>query len=76
MATNMRGLNTFITDIRHCQNKEQEQKRVEEELAKIRNKFTSQKGLAGYQKKKYVWKLLYIHILGKQNYKLFLYLRI
>jgi AP-2 complex subunit alpha len=41
MATNMRGLNTFITDIRHCQNKEQEQKRVEEELAKIRNKFTS-----------------------------------
>ncbi|CAD8166956.1 unnamed protein product [Paramecium octaurelia] len=64
MSTNMRGLNTFITDIRHCSNKEQEEKRVEKELQKIRGKFTSQKGLAGYQKKKYVWKLLYIYILG------------
>jgi hypothetical protein len=40
MTTTLRGLNTFITDIRHCPNKEQEQKRVEDELAKIRNKFT------------------------------------
>jgi len=60
----MRGLNTFITDIRHCPNKETEQKRCEKELAKIRNKFASNKGLSGYQKKKYVWKLLYMHILG------------
>ncbi|CAK81493.1 unnamed protein product (macronuclear) [Paramecium tetraurelia] len=56
MSTNMRGLNTFITDI--------QEKRVEKELQKIRGKFTSQKGLASYQKKKYVWKLLYINILG------------
>ena len=60
----MRGLNTFISDIRHCPNKEQEQKRCEKELAKIRNKFTSNKGLSGYQKKKYVWKMLYMYILG------------
>jgi AP-2 complex subunit alpha len=33
-------------------------------LAKIRNKFTQQKGLSGYQRKKYVWKLLYMYILG------------
>ena len=64
MSTSMRGLNTFITDIRHCPNKETEQKRCEKELAKIRNKFASNKGLSGYQKKKYVWKLLYMHILG------------
>ena len=64
MTSNMRGLNTFITDIRHCQNKEQEQKRVEKELAKIRQKFAQNKALSGYHRKKYVWKLLYIHILG------------
>jgi AP-2 complex subunit alpha len=60
----MRGLNTFISDIRNCPNKESEQRRCEKELAKIRNKFTSNKGLSGYHKKKYVWKLLYMHILG------------
>ena len=39
-GTTMRGLTTFITDIRHCKNKEQETTRVMKELAKIRNKFT------------------------------------
>lgn len=33
-------------------------------MAKIRNKFTSNKGLSGYHRKKYVWKQLYIYILG------------
>jgi AP-2 complex subunit alpha len=37
---------------------------VESELAKIRERFTTEKGLNAYQRKKYVWKLLYIHILG------------
>jgi AP-2 complex subunit alpha len=60
----MRGLTTFITDIRHCKSKDQEVVRVEKELGKIRGKFTQQKGLSGYQRKKYVWKLLYMYILG------------
>ena len=64
MVTTMRGLNTFITDIRHCPNKESEQRRCEKELAKIRGKFAQNKGLNGYQKKKYAWKLLYMYILG------------
>lgn len=64
MSTSMRGLNSFITDIRHCPNKETEKNRCDKELHKIRNKFASNKGLSGYQKKKYVWKLLYMHILG------------
>jgi AP-2 complex subunit alpha len=63
-ATNMRGLNEFISDIRECKDKESETKRVEMELAKIRERFTTEKGLNAYQRKKYVWKLLYIHILG------------
>jgi AP-2 complex subunit alpha len=32
-------------------------------MAKIRSKFQN-KGLSGYDKKKYVWKLIYAHILG------------
>ena len=64
MATRMKGLNQFIADIRNCPNKEAETKRVEKEMAKIRQKFTSNKALEGYQKKKYVWKLLYMLTLG------------
>jgi len=60
---NMKGLQMFIHDIRNCPSKEQESKRVEKELAKIRQKFTATK-LSGYDKKKYVWKLLYSYMLG------------
>lgn len=60
----MRGLNEFISDIRGCKDKDSEMKRVETEIAKIRDKFTNEKGLNAYHRKKYVWKLLYIHILG------------
>ncbi len=37
----------FISDIRACQNKEQEQRRVEKELAKIRARFGEDKALSG-----------------------------
>lgn len=53
----------FITDIRNCTTKEQEQKRVDKEMANIRAKFTS-KSLDSYGKKKYTWKLLYMYMLG------------
>jgi AP-2 complex subunit alpha len=53
---------------------EEEQKRVDKELANIRKQFTARVGRSGedgsnvrlsaYQRKKYVWKLVYIHILG------------
>ena len=35
----MRGLSVFISDIRNCQNKEQERLRVDKELANIRTHF-------------------------------------
>mmetsp|Transcript_8755 Transcript_8755/g.27024 ORF Transcript_8755/g.27024 Transcript_8755/m.27024 type:complete len:1015 (+) Transcript_8755:176-3220(+) len=60
----MKGLQIFIADIRSCPNKEQEEKRVERELSKIRQKFTNPKAISGYDKKKYVWKLLYAYMLG------------
>mmetsp|Transcript_11333 Transcript_11333/g.41471 ORF Transcript_11333/g.41471 Transcript_11333/m.41471 type:complete len:955 (+) Transcript_11333:136-3000(+) len=65
MATSsMRGLQNFVMDIRNCQNKEEERERVDKELANIRTKFKSEKGLSVYEKKKYVWKMLYIYMLG------------
>ncbi|KAL2536169.1 AP-2 complex subunit alpha-2 [Forsythia ovata] len=60
----MRGLSVFISDIRNCQNKEQERLRVDKELGNIRTRFKNEKGLTHYEKKKYVWKMLYIYMLG------------
>ncbi|EMC92589.1 hypothetical protein BAUCODRAFT_76752 [Baudoinia panamericana UAMH 10762] len=59
----MRGLVSFIADLRNARARELEEKRINKELANIRQQF--KKGnLTGYDKKKYVCKLLYIYILG------------
>jgi AP-2 complex subunit alpha len=60
----MRGLSVFISDVRNCQNKEAERLRVDKELGNIRTCFKNEKVLTPYKKKKYVWKMLYIHMLG------------
>lgn len=60
----MRGLSVFISDIRNCKSKEAEIRRINKELANIRSKFKGDKTLDGYQKKKYVCKLLFIFLLG------------
>ncbi|XVF05257.1 hypothetical protein REPUB_Repub05bG0156000 [Reevesia pubescens] len=60
----MRGLSVFISDVRNCQNKEQERLRVDKELGNIRTRFKNEKGLSPYEKKKYVWKMLYVYMLG------------
>ncbi|XP_065191357.1 AP-2 complex subunit alpha-2-like [Sycon ciliatum] len=60
----MRGLSVFIADIRACKSREAERKRINKELANIRTKFKGDKQLDGYQKKKYVCKLLFIFLLG------------
>jgi len=78
MASQARGLQNFISDLRNAKSKEQESDRVERELAKIRRKFATGLGgssskvgpdgsnasLSSYQRKKYVLKLVYIHVLG------------
>lgn len=62
-AIAIRGLSLFIGDVRNCQSKDQEQTVVQRELAKIRQKFF--KGsVSSYDRKKYVWKLIYAFILG------------
>lgn len=60
----IKGLQILIGDIRNCTTKEDENKRVEFELDKIKKRFSSNKVLTGYDKKKCVWKLIYIYILG------------
>eukprot|EP00934_Nitzschia_sp_Nitz4_P008342 Nitzschia sp. Nitz4//scaffold55_size114948//11408//14736//NITZ4_003882-RA/size114948-snap-gene-0.166-mRNA-1//1//CDS//3329554473//8332//frame0 len=74
MSSQAKGLQNFISDLRNAKGKEDEQRRVDKELANIRKKFTatgkqlaedgSNNSLSSYQRKKYVWKLVYIHILG------------
>lgn len=61
--SNMRGLVQFIADLRNARARELEEKRINKELANIRQKFKDG-SLSGYHKKKYVCKLLYIYILG------------
>lgn len=61
--SNMRGLVQFIADLRNARARELEEKRINKELANIRQKFKDG-NLNGYHKKKYVCKLLYIYILG------------
>lgn len=60
----MRGLNMFIADIRNCRTKDQEIKRINKEMAKIRQKFKQSTSMTGYDRKKYVAKLLYMYMLG------------
>ncbi|KAK7204440.1 AP-2 complex subunit alpha [Myxozyma melibiosi] len=61
--SSMRGLVQFIADLRNARARELEERRINKELANIRLKFKDS-NLSGYQKKKYVCKLLYIYILG------------
>ena len=42
-----RGLTVFISDLRNCTNPEQERKRVEKEMAHIRQKFRSDANMNG-----------------------------
>ena len=61
--SSMRGLVQFIADLRNARARDLEEKRINKELANIREKFRDG-NLSGYHRKKYVCKLLYIYILG------------
>lgn len=60
----MKGLYLFISDIRAAKSTEAEAKRINKELANIRSKFADKKQLDGYQRKKYISKLVFIFLLG------------
>lgn len=62
MAPQMKGLTQFIMDLRAAQDATEERKRINVEISNIRSKFES--SLTSYQQRKYVCKLIYIHLLG------------
>lgn len=64
MPTVMKGLTVFVADVRNAPNQEAEERRVQQELAKIRIKYSQNKKLSSYDRKKYMWKLLYSYMLG------------
>ncbi|KAJ2714402.1 hypothetical protein H4R19_001751, partial [Coemansia spiralis] len=59
----MKGLTVFVADVRKCRSPEEEERRVNRELANIRTKF-KEPSLNGYNRKKYVCKLIYMSLLG------------
>ncbi|KAL7422361.1 hypothetical protein Q5752_003007 [Cryptotrichosporon argae] len=59
----MRGLTQYISDIRACRVRELEERRINREMAHIRQKFKDG-NLDGYQKKKYLAKVVFTYILG------------
>ncbi|KAG0145450.1 hypothetical protein CROQUDRAFT_671748 [Cronartium quercuum f. sp. fusiforme G11] len=63
MPNEMRGLNQYIADLRACRVRELEEKRINKEMANIRQKFKDG-NLDGYSKKKYLAKIVFTYILG------------
>ncbi|EDO05272.1 Adaptin N terminal region family protein [Babesia bovis T2Bo] len=64
-AQPVRGLVKFITELNACSSSHDFDHRVREEITKIRSRF-EEHGLSGYEKKKCLLKLLYIHMLGHE----------
>mmetsp|Transcript_3951 Transcript_3951/g.14937 ORF Transcript_3951/g.14937 Transcript_3951/m.14937 type:complete len:1073 (-) Transcript_3951:55-3273(-) len=65
MVLDMRGLQSFISDLRKAGgNQEKVHKRISKELAKIRKAFQKSQKLKGYDRKKYICKLLYVYMMG------------
>ncbi|CAA9989154.1 AP-2 complex subunit alpha, putative [Plasmodium knowlesi strain H] len=63
MKHSIKGLYCFIDEIRNCKCLEDEEKKVLQEIIKIKKKF-NEKNISNYKRKKYIWKLIYCHILG------------
>ena len=60
----MRGLTQYIADLRSCRTRELEEKAVNREMAHIRQKFRAASALDGYQRKKYVAKIIFTYMQG------------
>lgn len=64
-SSNIKGLQLFIADLRSTQQSEEQEKRIQAEIVKIKQHFNSKDHhdkLGGYQRKKYIAKLAYVYI--------------
>lgn len=66
MPAQMKGLTQFIVDLRNSKDNVEENKRINSEINHIQQKFRNN-NLNGYQKKKYICKLLYICLQGNTD---------
>jgi len=62
--SNIQSLKVFIADTRSCTNKEEELKLVETTKQEILKKFNEKTKVSGTDKKDYIWKLVYIKLMG------------
>jgi len=62
-AVQYRGVRKFVEALKKCKNSDEERHLIDEELAKIRNCF-SKTHVKHYNKKKYMWKIMYMYMLG------------
>lgn len=62
--SNIQSLKIFISDTRACSSKEDELKLIETTKQEIRKKFNDNAKVSGSDKKAYVWKLVYIKLMG------------
>lgn len=63
----MKGLQQFISDLRAVNAKEEQDKRIKSEIVNIQKQFSSGTKLTGYQRKKYISKLIYIYLTSSCN---------
>ncbi|WFD49124.1 hypothetical protein GLX27_003802 [Malassezia furfur] len=63
-ATQMRGLTQYISELRACATREAAERRVHKEMAHVRLKLGAGAKLDGYQRKKYVAKVLFTYLQG------------
>lgn len=63
-TTGMRGLTHYISELRATGARDAEEKCVNKEMAHIRLKFRSTPKLDGYQRKKYVAKIIFTYLQG------------
>lgn len=68
---NIKGLQQFISDLRSKSSKEDQRKRINLEIVNIQKQFNSSNGISGYQRKKYILKLIYIYLTSSCNSSLF-----
>lgn len=58
----MKGLQQFILDLRSSKTNEDQNKRINLEIINIQKQFSSNDKLNGYQRKKYIAKIIYIYL--------------
>ena len=68
---NIKGLQQFISDLRSKSSKEDQRKRINLEIVNVQKQFNSSNGISGYQRKKYILKLIYIYLTSSCNSSLF-----